>query len=140
MAEITSKILVVDDLLDWRITFRGLLEDEGFYVRIADASEAALALLEKASFDLAILDIRLDETNEDNVEGITLAKKIRLHWPQTQVIIITGYETPDTIVEAMKPGADGQHLVHNYILKKDAAEELIPAIKRAIAELLLSKQ
>jgi len=138
MPKVAPNILVVDDVKDWRLTLRGLLQDEGYQVKDAESSQKALSLLAKEGFDLAVIDIRLDETNEDDTEGITLAKNIRNQWPQTQIIIITGYETPATLEEAMKPGPGGDRLVRNYILKKDTKKDLIPEVQKAIGIVLAS--
>lgn len=138
MADMTPNILVVDDVADWRTTFRGLLKDEGHHVTTAQSIQEATALLENNKFDLAVIDIRLDEMNEDDTEGITLAKVIDERWPEIQVIIITGYETVETMMEAMKPRPGRGRLVYNYILKKDTTYLLIPEIKRAFVDVSTS--
>ncbi len=137
MSQEAHSVLVVDDVGDWRITMRGLLQDDGYRVQVAETSAEALALLQTARFDLAVIDIRLDETNEDDTEGITLAKKIHEQWPSIKIVIITGYDTPGTLDEAMKPTPDGR-LVHDYILKKDTHTHLIPTIRQALGEPTLS--
>lgn len=129
----THSVLVVDDVNDWRITIRGLLQDEGYRVQVAETAEEALAFLEADRFDLAVIDIRLDETNEDDTEGITLAENIYLQWPEVRIIIITGYDTSGTLDKAMKPTPTGR-LVHDYILKKDTHTHLIPTIRQALGE------
>jgi len=133
MADKQRKILVVDDLSDWRTTLRGLLEDAGYDVQVADSLPAALTLLEAGHFDLAVLDIRLDETDEGNTEGLTLAAEIKQHWPATKIVIITGYDTPDTMKRAMEPDAQGRRLVENYI-PKTQTEELVQIVREALAE------
>ena len=127
------KILVVDDLPDWRTTLSGLLVDEGYDVQVADSSNAAVALLEADHFDLALLDMRLDESDEDNTEGLDLAAEIKQHWPTTQVVIITGYGTTDTMRQAMEPDAQGRRLVANYIPKTET-EKLIQVVREALAQ------
>ncbi len=59
-------ILIVDDLPDWRATLSGILFDEGYQVRRTGSREEALQMLETERFHLAVLDVRLDETDEDN--------------------------------------------------------------------------
>ncbi len=138
MIENAPTILVVDDVADWRITLRGLLTDEGYEVKVAGSIEEATTLLEKQPFNFAVLDIRLDETDEDNIEGVELAKTIHERWPQTKVIMITGYETTATTEETMKPVPGGDRLVHDYIMKKDTNEELLPTIQKALTEAVVS--
>ncbi len=127
-----QKILVVDDLLDWRTTLGGLLEDAGYDVQVAESSPAALELLKTSHFDLAVLDMRLDETDESNTEGLDLADEIKQHWPTTEVVMITGYGTPDTMRRAMEPDTQGRRLVANYI-PKTQTEELVKIVQEVLA-------
>ena len=127
------KILVVDDLPDWRVTLSGLLKDEGYAVQVAGSSDAALSLLASDHFDLALLDMRLDETDESNTEGLDLADKIRQRWPEVKTVIITGYGTPDTLRRAMEPDAQGRMLVADYIPKTET-EELVRVVRRVLAQ------
>src|SRR5512143_664199 len=91
--ETSPKILVVDDIGDWRATMSGLLRDEHFNVKAAGSAEEALAQLEAEPFDLAVLDMRLDERDESNMAGLELARQVRQRWPRTKAILITGYVT-----------------------------------------------
>ncbi|MBE2224644.1 MAG: response regulator [Anaerolineae bacterium] len=127
------RILVVDDNEDWQKTVRGMLKDEGYDVAIAGTFEDAHALLISQSFNLAVIDMRLDDPDEENIDGITLARIIHKKWPHIQTVIITGFDTPGTVDEAMKPSSEGR-LVHDYILKKDANELLLPTIQRLLSE------
>ena len=127
------KILVVDDLLDWRATLSGLLEDAGYDVQVAESSITALALLKTDQFDLAVLDMRLDETDESNTEGLDLAAEIKQHWPATKVVMITGYGTPDTMRRAMEPDKQDRRLVANYI-PKTQTEELVKIVHEVLAQ------
>jgi len=117
MTDTRHKILVVDDLPDWRKTLSGVLTDEGYKVEVAGSLSQALELLTTDHFDLAVVDIRLDDSDESNIEGLDLAAKIRNLQPDVKVVIITAYSTPDTIKRAMQPDAQGQKLVENYVLK-----------------------
>jgi DNA-binding NtrC family response regulator len=126
------KILVVDDIKDWRLTLGGLLEDEGYEVQVAGSSAEAMKVLGADHFDLAVLDIRLDETDEDNKEGLNLAAQIRERWPKVKVIIITGYGTPTMMREAMEPDAEGKKLAANYVPKTES-EDLVKIVQKALA-------
>ena len=126
------KILVVDDLADWRKTLTGLLKDVGYDVKEASSSFQALKLLETDEFDLAVVDIRLDETDEDNEEGMDLAKEIKKRWKKVKVILITGYGTPDRLKRALEPQATtGQSLVSDYIPKTET-DNLITIVERVL--------
>jgi len=133
MTDKQQRILVVDDLPDWRATLGGLLEDAGYDVQVADSSPAALALLETGRFDLAVLDMRLDESDEENTEGLDLAAEIKRHWPATKVVMITGYGTPDTMRRAMEPDAQDRRLVANYIPKTET-EKLAQIVREVLAQ------
>ncbi|MBN1933457.1 MAG: response regulator [Anaerolineae bacterium] len=122
MGDKQQKILVVDDLSDWRATLRGMLREEGYEVHVADSSSSALALLESDSFDLALLDVRLDETDEDNAEGLSLASEISHRWPTVKIAIITGYGTQETIKLAMEPDLHGQKLATEFIFKTQTSD------------------
>lgn len=133
MPDTRHKILVVDDLLDWRVTLRGLLVDEGYDVQVAGSFAAALALLETNHFDLALLDMRLDETDEDNTEGLDLAAKIKERWPGVKIVIITGYGTSEIMRRALEPDAQGKKLAANYIPKTET-EDLVQIVREALAQ------
>ncbi len=133
MADKRQKILVLDDLPDWRATLSGLLVDEGYAVQVADSLASALELIETDHFDLAVLDMRLDETDEGNTEGLDLAEKIKQHWPATKVVMITGHGTQDTMRRAMEPNAQGRKLVANYIPKTET-DDLVKVVREVLAQ------
>jgi CheY-like chemotaxis protein len=128
------KILVVDDLPDWRNTISGVLTDEGYQVEMAASTPEALGLLHHSHFDLAILDMRLDESDENNTEGLDiLAKEIRKSWPDVKAIILTGYGTPETQKRALEPDIQGQRLVEDFV-EKTETEGLVQTVKRVLAQ------
>jgi CheY-like chemotaxis protein len=127
------KVLVVDDLPDWRRTLSGLLAEEGYDVLAAGSLVEATNLLESGHFDLALLDVRLDESDDKNTEGLTLATEIGLRWPTTKVIVITGYDTPAIIKKTMEPDAKGKRLVADFLPKAETGE-LIQVAKRVLAQ------
>jgi CheY-like chemotaxis protein len=133
MANRRRKILVVDDLSDWRITLGGLLVDAGYDVQAADSSASALKLLKTDHFDLAVLDMRLDESDEDNTEGLDLATKIKEQWPAIKVVIITGYGTSERMRQVLEPDRCGRRLAVDYI-PKTQTEELIKIIQKTLAQ------
>lgn len=92
-----GKILIVEDFMDWRELLSGLLQREGHQVEAVSTLEEARAHIEAtADLDLAILDIRLVETDETNQDGMHLLAKIREHQTSTKVIMITGHGTMET--------------------------------------------
>lgn len=124
-------ILVVDDLEDWRLTLRGILVDEGYSVKLAASKGEALEILSGAEIPLAILDMRLDESDEGNQDGLVLAKTIKREHAGTQVILLTGYGTPDVVSKAMSPGPEGQALIVDY-LEKTETDKLLGVIEQTL--------
>ncbi|GAB4537852.1 MAG: hypothetical protein Kow0063_25160 [Anaerolineae bacterium] len=125
-----GRILVVDDLPDWRATLSGILLDEGYEVRVAGSRQEALRLLESERFHLAVLDVRLDEADESNREGLELMRQIKAHDPTTAVIILTGYADVDMVQAALRPQADGLPLAYSFV-EKPNSQELLEFVQRA---------
>ncbi|MBN1922055.1 MAG: CHAT domain-containing protein [Anaerolineae bacterium] len=126
------RVLVVDDLADWRQTLSGLLHDEGFSVTTAANQEEALAALAAQRFDVAVLDVRLDETDERNRDGLYLMHIIRKQSPYTSIIILTGYADKDMVREALQPDEKGHSPAFGFLEKVEPdIKQLIPYVKRA---------
>jgi CheY-like chemotaxis protein len=131
MATGSQKILVVDDVEDWQRTLAGLLVDEGYQVTTVSDRETALKAVKMGKFDLAVVDIRLDEMDEDNTSGLDLAGELKNIQAGLPVIIITGYEVRGTIDRALKPDEYGQTLAIDFVQKTDA-DELIGIVNRTL--------
>lgn len=115
-------ILVVDDVPDWQITLNGMLSDEGYQVHVADSSDKALSLARSIRFDLAVIDIRLDETVEEDKSGVDLARRLRTLYPELGIIMITGYNTRLIMDTAYYPDPGGQRVIDDYIPKTQSDE------------------
>jgi DNA-binding NtrC family response regulator len=126
-----KKILVVEDNPDWRSTFTGMLLEAHFDATGVATVEAAHSKLSAEEYALALLDMRLDESDENNVDGLNLAEEIQLHWPQTRVVIVTGFNTPEILKRAMEPREGHPRLVANFVPKSDV-DGLIAIIKKEI--------
>jgi len=127
-----KRILVVDDLPDVRATVSGLLSDAGFDVRSASSKHDALHLLRVDQFNVAILDIRLDDTDEDNKDGLLLMHEIKKHHPKTATIILTGYADVKMVREALQPDRNGNSPAFGF-LEKTELDQLGEYVNRAIA-------
>lgn len=125
-----QRILIVDDVLDWQKTLSILLTDEDYDVVAVGDENTALETIktEAEKFDLAIVDVRLDETNEDDTSGLELAEKLK-EAANLPVIIITGYETQDTIARAFK-----QVSVVDFVPKTEAIK-LVSRVKETLDKL-----
>ena len=128
-----TKILFVDDVADWRKMLSGLLSDHGYEVRAVESQEKAQQALKEEPFALAILDKRLDETDEENAEGLTLARYISENYPQMPVIILTGYGTQEDVAVAQKPDEKGKRLAAAFV-EKDHLNELPDIIESILKE------
>ena len=94
------KILVIDDQVGMRRSLAILLAKEGYHVSEAENGEDAIAFLDKNTFDLIITDLKMSPGT-----GMDILYFIKEKYPQTDVIIMTGYGTADSAVLAMKIGA-----------------------------------
>jgi len=112
-------VLVVDDEKNMRLSLNSVLTDEDYPVRAVDSAEAALALLAKEEFFMAITDARLG-----GMSGYEFLAKARSQWPELPVLMITAYATPKLAAEAIKAGAI------DYLAKPFAPEELLHAVAR----------
>ena len=65
---------------------------------------------------------------------LILAKFIHSNYPQTQVLIITGYANLETVKRAMQPDQSGIRLVADYIQKENLHNDLLPRISAALGE------
>ncbi len=125
-----GRILLVDDLPDVQKTLAGLLSDENYDVRVASSSAEALQLLEAELFHVAILDVRLDETDEDNREGIQLMHQIKQKDPSVTIIILTGYADVRMVQEALQPDGNGARPAFGF-LQKTEIRQLVAEVKKA---------
>jgi CheY-like chemotaxis protein len=114
-----GRVLIVDDLSDWRSTLSGLLLDEGYVVSSASSRLEAFALLEAKSFHVAILDVRLDEADVDNQEGLQLMHQIRDKDPTVAIIILTGYATVRMTQQALQPNNQEGAPAFRFLEKSD---------------------
>jgi DNA-binding NtrC family response regulator len=126
----TMKILVVDDEAPVReMLKRGLSQMGGFSVEVAQNGLEAIKKTEEDVFDLLLTDMKMPE-----MDGLELLKMIRAMWPDMIVILMTGYGSIETAVEAMKLGAN------DYITKPIDFNELFIHISKAQKENLLLRE
>ncbi len=125
-----AKILVVDDEAVERITLGEALRLEGFSVSLAASGEEALTLLEQdRTFDALILDLRLP-----GIDGITVLERARHLVPDAVVILLTGYGTLESAIQALRQGA------FDYLLKPSRPDEIIATLRRGLEHQRQEKQ
>ena len=118
-----KNILVIDDdkiILDSLCEFLSL---EGFQTSGAETVKGALAKLEEENYCLVLTDVNLPDG-----DGLELLGIIKRNYPQTVVVVITGYGTIDSAVKAIKCGA------YDYLTKPIIDDELRLAVERAITQ------
>ena len=123
------KILVVDDE---RVAVRNLehvLKKEGYDVVGTESGTNALKLLEEHPFDVVLTDLRMEK-----VDGLQILRKCRELYPDTEVVMITGYATLESAVEAMKKGA------FHYVAKPFKLDLVRNVVKEAIEKVKLKKE
>jgi DNA-binding NtrC family response regulator len=116
-----ANILVIDDEETMRDSCQQTLSRDGNRVEVAEDGSRGLAMLERESFDLVILDLKMP-----GVSGMEVLKKIKERDPEAMVIVITGYATVESAVEAMKIGA------YDFIPKPFTPDSLRVIVKRAL--------
>jgi CheY-like chemotaxis protein len=115
---VNGRILVVDDLPDVRATICGLLEDAGYSTRSAKSREEALIILQNERFHIAVLDVRLDESDEDNQDGMDLLRDINQYDASMAIIVLTGYANVDIVRAALQP-VKGVQPAYSLLLKNE---------------------
>ena len=118
-----ESILVVDDDTNVRKTLCSILLNEGYLVETMGNGKQAMRALEKAYFDLALIDIELPD-----MKGTELLLKLKEKQPKMVRIIITGFPSLENAVKAVNEGANG------YVLKPFEAEELLKMIRKQLDE------
>ncbi len=116
-----AQILVVDDDKTMRDACHQILARQGFQVEQAASARQGLGLLERRSFDVILLDLVMPD-----LDGLDILKKIKTLDADCEVIIITGYGSIPTAVEAMKAGA------FHFLSKPFAPDDLRTVITRAL--------
>jgi DNA-binding response OmpR family regulator len=117
----SGSILVVDDEEAVRFFVSDCLTYEGFAVDEVDSGEAALAALEKRSYALLLLDLRMI-----GMDGLSVMHEVKQRWPETIIIVMTAYASVDSAIEAMRHGA------FDYLRKPCESAEILACVKKAL--------
>ena len=120
---ITEKILVVDDEEIVCHSIKKILSRKGYTVENALDVESAIKKISNTSYDLVITDLMMPKTN-----GMELLQIIRDHYPELEVVMITGYASIESAVKATKLGAS------SYLPKPFTPDELTEITKKALID------
>lgn len=116
-----ANILVIDDEEVVRQSYLRTLSSDHCNVQAVSGGKDALQMMQEQPFDVVLLDLRMPE-----MDGMTVLKAIRGSWPESEVIILTGYPELASAKEAVALGAYG------YLAKPVGPDEVIDAANGAM--------
>jgi DNA-binding response OmpR family regulator len=120
MMDASFEILIIDDEPILRQQLQQLLAEWGYRSRSAPDAETALTALRRSLPDIIITDMVLP-----GLSGMAVLQYVRQHRPTLPVLLVTGYASLDSAIDALKQGA------YDYLLKPITAPELRAALDRA---------
>src|SRR5690606_3717767 len=113
MTNESAQVLVVDDEGAIRYSVSKTLQRVGYNVTEAASGEEALDQMKKHHYDVVLTDIRMP-----GLTGVELLKRIKEQAPDAIVILMTGYASLGTAVEALRLGA------HDYLIKPSSSQDI----------------
>jgi CheY-like chemotaxis protein len=116
-----SRILAVDDEAIILDSFRKILVVAGYAIDTVESGREALGLVQKNKYDFVFTDLKMPE-----MDGLDVVKGVKHFSPETDVIVITGFATIETAVNAMKYGA------MDYVQKPFTEDELVEFTKKCV--------
>jgi len=116
-----NRILIVDDDETVRQSYLRSLESISNNIESASDGEEALQTMEHKPFDVVLLDMRMP-----GQDGLSVLRTIKQKWPESEVVIITGYPTVDNAKEAVRLGA------YDYVAKPVGPQDVINVTDGAI--------
>jgi two-component system, NtrC family, nitrogen regulation response regulator NtrX len=125
------EILIVDDEPDIRLLIDGILRDEGYEVRGAGDSDAAVAAFRARRPSLVILDVWLQGSRMD---GLGLLESFHSEQPQVPVVMISGHGTIEMAVSAIQQGA------YDFLEKPFQSDRLLLVVRRALEAAALARE
>ena len=114
-------ILIVDDEPLIRESLYEILRIEGYRAHMAQAAEEALEIVKAQKIDIVVTDLKLPKMN-----GIDLLIRLKKDYPRIETVLITGYGTIETAVEAMRNGA------YDYVIKPINDNEIKMLIEKIV--------
>jgi putative nucleotidyltransferase with HDIG domain len=124
-----ARVLVVDDEKFIRDILSDFLTMEGYAVRTASDGTQAVGELSRSHFDLVISDLKMPRMG-----GLDLLQHVAKLQPEALTVIMTGFGTVETAIDAMKHGA------YDYILKPFKVEEIVHVVQRGLEKQRLAAE
>jgi DNA-binding NtrC family response regulator len=119
----TANVLIVDDEEVVRLSHLRSLQSANCNAWVAEDGVEALKVMEQQPFDVILLDLRMP-----NLDGMEVLRTIKDRWPESEVVVITGYPTIESAKEAVRLGA------YNYIAKPVGPDDVIKAANDAMTQ------
>lgn len=123
-----AKILVVDDEPAILMTLTAILQHEGYEVEGVNGGAEAIATVRQHHYDLVLTDLKMP-----GIDGLAVLEEVRRSAPQTVTVMMTGYASLDTAVDAVQRGA------YEYLLKPVEIPNLKLAVERSLERKRLSE-
>ena len=123
------RILIIDDDLDFAASLKLILENENYQPLLAHSEDEALEVVRNNVVDLALIDIRLGQDN-----GIELLPKLKAIQPEVLCVMVTGFGSVETAVQALNNGA------YDYLRKPVNPDELLATLRRGFEKIRLIRE
>jgi phosphoserine phosphatase RsbU/P len=123
-----ARVLVADDQPDVLEALRWLLTGEGYEPQFVSSTDAVMERLRAEPFDLLLMDLNYTRDTTSGREGLELIPRVRAHDPAMPIVVMTGWGSIDTAVEAMRRGAK------SFVQKPWEDVMLLEILEREITE------
>src|SRR2546426_2092084 len=123
------KVLVVDDEENVVVTIKAILQLDGYDVATTTSAAEARKMVRDQEFDLVLTDLRLEDG-----DGLEVLRAVREHFPETVKIMLTGYASLESAIQALRAGA------YDYLVKPSEVEELRSTVARGIERRRLGQE
>jgi signal transduction histidine kinase len=123
------KVLVVDDEESVVVTIKAILQLDGYNVATTTSGVQARAMVRDVEYDLVLTDLRLEDG-----DGLDVLKAVREHYPETVTIMLTGYASLESAIQALRAGA------YDYLVKPSEVEELRATVARGLERRRLGQE
>ena len=123
-----GRVLVADDQPDVLEALRWLLTGEGYEPQFVGSTDAVMERLKEEQFDLLLMDLNYSRDTTSGREGLELISRVRAHDPALPIVVMTGWGSIDTAVDAMRRGA------RSFVQKPWEDVTLLEILHREIAE------
>src|SRR5690242_19448422 len=129
-----ARVLVAYDQPDVLEALRWLLSGEGYEPEFVNTTDGVLERLREGPFDLLLMDLNYSRDTTSGREGLELIPQVRAVDPTMPIVVMTGWGSVDTAVEAMRRGAK------SFVQKPWEDETLLEILQREIDDARASKR